>query len=80
MGGAGGYVIPLSQAVYCSNPDAVESCLKLCPAADVVSIGVRLGSYLQALAYFALVLFAPDEGGAESMVRSLLAARKVGQD
>ncbi|BGP22276.1 hypothetical protein Rt10032_c07g3248 [Rhodotorula toruloides] len=67
MGGAGGYVIPLSQAVYCSNPDAVESCLKLCPAADVVSIGVRLGSYLQALAYFALVLFAPDEGGAESM-------------
>ncbi|BGP29477.1 hypothetical protein JCM10296v2_001216 [Rhodotorula toruloides] len=67
MGGAGGSVIPLSQAVYCSNPDAVESCLKLCPAADVVSIGVRLGSYLQALAYFALVLFAPDEGGAESM-------------
>jgi hypothetical protein len=42
------YTIPLSQAVYCANPDAVDSCYKLCPAADVVSIGVRVGSYLQA--------------------------------
>jgi hypothetical protein len=80
MGGAGGYVVPLAQAVYCSNPDAVESCVKLCPAADVVSIGVRLGSYLQALAYFALVLFAPDEGGAESMVSSLPFRTTAGQD
>ncbi|BGP13365.1 hypothetical protein JCM10213_005791 [Rhodosporidiobolus nylandii] len=68
MGGEGGlYTIPIAQAVYCANPDAIAECIKLCPAADVVSIGVRLGCYLQAVAYFALVLFAPDEGGAESM-------------
>ncbi|GAA5908725.1 uncharacterized protein JCM6883_004152 [Sporobolomyces salmoneus] len=60
-------VIPLPQAVYCSNPDAVQSCWKLCPAADTVSIGVRLGCYLQAIAFFVLCLVAPDEGGAESL-------------
>ncbi|GAA5819983.1 hypothetical protein JCM10212_005636 [Sporobolomyces blumeae] len=60
-------VVPLAQAVYCSNPDAVDHCWKLCPAADTVSIGVRLGAYLQALAFFCLVLVAPDEGGAESV-------------
>jgi len=61
-------IVPLPQAVYCANPDAVASCWKLCPAADTVSIGVRLGCYLQAIAFFVLVLVAPDEGGAESMV------------
>ncbi|GAA5884909.1 hypothetical protein JCM6882_007147 [Rhodosporidiobolus microsporus] len=55
--------IPLGRAVYCAAPDAIEQCIKICAAPDVVSIGVRLGSYLQALAYFLLVLFAPDEGG-----------------
>ncbi|GAA6047754.1 hypothetical protein JCM3770_001761 [Rhodotorula araucariae] len=63
----GGHVIPLERAVYCANPDAVESCIKICAAADQVSIGVRLGSYIQAVSYFVLVLVAPDEGGAESM-------------
>ncbi|GAA5973626.1 hypothetical protein JCM11641_005049, partial [Rhodosporidiobolus odoratus] len=68
MGGDGGlYTIPIERAVYCADPDAVATCIKICAAADVVSIGVRVGSYLQAIAYFALVLFAPDEGGAESM-------------
>lgn len=62
-------VIPLPQAVYCANPDAVASCWKLCPAIDTVSIGVRLGCYVQAIAFFVLVLVAPDEGGAESLVR-----------
>ncbi|GAA6020134.1 hypothetical protein JCM11491_005538 [Sporobolomyces phaffii] len=60
-------IVPLPQAVYCANPDAVASCWKLCPAADTVSIGVRLGCYLQAIAFFVLVLVAPDEGGAESL-------------
>ncbi|GAA5967868.1 hypothetical protein JCM3765_001904 [Sporobolomyces pararoseus] len=60
-------VVPLPQAVYCSNPDAISQCWKLCPAADTVSIGVRLGCYLQAIAFFVLVLVAPDEGGAESL-------------
>ncbi|GAA5924805.1 uncharacterized protein JCM15063_005738 [Sporobolomyces koalae] len=60
-------VVPLAQAVYCSNPDAIASCWKLCPAADTVSIGVRLGCYIQAVAFFVLVLVAPDEGGAESL-------------
>ncbi|GAA5842957.1 hypothetical protein JCM3766R1_005713, partial [Sporobolomyces carnicolor] len=60
-------VIPLPQAVYCANPDAVASCWKLCPAIDTVSIGVRLGCYVQAIAFFVLVLVAPDEGGAESL-------------
>ncbi|BGP45413.1 hypothetical protein JCM10450v2_001231 [Rhodotorula kratochvilovae] len=63
----GGHVIPLERAVYCANPDAVATCIKICAAADQVSIGVRLGSYLQAVSYFILVLVAPDEGGAESM-------------
>ncbi|GAA5865828.1 hypothetical protein JCM3774_003111 [Rhodotorula dairenensis] len=63
----GGATIPLDRAVYCANPDAVAACIKLCPAAEVVSIGVRVGTYLQCGAYFILVLFAPDEGGAESM-------------
>ncbi|BGP53386.1 hypothetical protein JCM8202v2_000945 [Rhodotorula sphaerocarpa] len=63
----GGAVIPLDRAVYCANPDAVAECIKLCPAAEVVSIGVRVGTYLQVLSYFLLVLVAPDEGGAESM-------------
>ncbi|GAA5857393.1 hypothetical protein JCM8547_002256 [Rhodosporidiobolus lusitaniae] len=61
------YTIPAERALYCANPDAYAHCIKICAAADVVSIGVRIGSYLQAIAYFALVLFAPDEGGAESM-------------
>ncbi|GAA5970851.1 hypothetical protein JCM8115_007018, partial [Rhodotorula mucilaginosa] len=63
----GGSIIPLDRAVYCANPDAVYECIKMCPAAEVVSIGVRVGTYLQCGAYFILVLFAPDEGGAESM-------------
>ncbi|GAA6012516.1 hypothetical protein JCM10207_009026 [Rhodosporidiobolus poonsookiae] len=68
MGGDGlSYIINPEQALYCANPDSFAGCVKLCPAADVVSIGVRIGSYLQALAYFLLVLCAPDEGGAESM-------------
>ncbi|GAA5891918.1 hypothetical protein JCM5296_003271 [Sporobolomyces johnsonii] len=62
-----GGVVPLAEAVYCANPDAVSSCIKLCAAADVCSIGVRLGSYLQAVCFLALVIIAPDEGGAESM-------------
>ncbi|GAA5979402.1 hypothetical protein JCM10908_002910 [Rhodotorula pacifica] len=63
----GGASIPLDRAIYCASPDAVAECIKLCPAAEVVSIGVRIGTYLQCGAYFVLVLFAPDEGGAESM-------------
>lgn len=59
----GGAVIPLDRAAYCANPDAVAECIKLCPAAEVVSIGVRVGTYLQVLSYFLLVLVAPDEGG-----------------
>ena len=59
----GGSIIPLDRAVYCANPDAVYECIKMCPAAEVVSIGVRVGTYLQCGAYFILVLFAPDEGG-----------------
>lgn len=57
------YIVPLDKAVYCANPDAVEACVKICAAADQVSIGVRLGSYIQAFSYFILVLVAPDEGG-----------------
>ncbi|GAA6043037.1 hypothetical protein JCM8097_005126 [Rhodosporidiobolus ruineniae] len=67
MTGGSLYTKPIAEAVYCADPDAVAACIKLCAAPDVVSIGVRVGSYLQAVAYFALVLFAPDEGGAESM-------------
>ncbi|GAA5940551.1 hypothetical protein JCM1841_001267 [Sporobolomyces salmonicolor] len=63
----GGHVVPLAQAVYCANPDAVSFCIKLCAAPDVCSIGVRLGSYLRAVCFFALVIVAPDEGGADSM-------------
>ncbi|KPV76933.1 uncharacterized protein RHOBADRAFT_51913 [Rhodotorula graminis WP1] len=63
----GGHIIPLERAVYCANPDAVETCLRICAAPDQVSIGVRVGSYLQAVSYFVLVLVAPDEGGAESV-------------
>jgi len=59
----GGHIIPLERAVYCANPDAVETCLRICAAPDQVSIGVRVGSYLQAVSYFVLVLVAPDEGG-----------------
>ena len=59
----GGSTIPLDRAFYCANPDAVYECIKMCPAAEVVSIGVRVGTYLQCSAYFILVLFAPDEGG-----------------
>ncbi|GAA5951410.1 hypothetical protein JCM21900_004401 [Sporobolomyces salmonicolor] len=58
----GGHVVPLAQAVYCANPDAVSSCIKLCAAPDVCSIGMRLGSYLQAVCFFALVIVASDEG------------------
>ncbi|GAA5841499.1 hypothetical protein JCM9279_000672 [Rhodotorula babjevae] len=63
----GGHIIPLERAVYCANPDAVKTCLRICAAPDQVSIGVRVGSYLQAISYFVLVLVAPDEGGAESV-------------
>lgn len=61
------FVIEEAQAVYCANPDLVEGCIKICAAADVSAIGLRLGSYLQAVAFFILVIVAPDEGGSEAL-------------
>ncbi|ORY90914.1 hypothetical protein BCR35DRAFT_328668 [Leucosporidium creatinivorum] len=65
------FTTPIAQATYCANPDLVEECIKICAAADVSAIGLRLGSYLQAIAFFVLVLVAPDEGGAEALWLSL---------
>lgn len=35
------------------------------------AIGLRLGTYLQCIAFFVLTMIAPDEGGAESMWLSM---------
>lgn len=56
-----------SVAAYCADPDVISACLKICADPGVSAIGLRLGSYMQALAFFAMTLLAPDEGGAESM-------------
>ncbi|KAI5481084.1 esterase / lipase [Pseudohyphozyma bogoriensis] len=57
----------VAKAIYCADPDAVDYCVKLCSDVGVSGIGVRIGAYMQAIAFFALTLLVPDEEGAESV-------------